>query len=156
MGVGAVLGCGAFAGTSAFATHLDDGWEFAVPAFAFMGGVGYGVYTAGELIDGRSGNPGASFVAAMGGAALGTTVGVVPGVLVAAAAEGEAGTIPGIFFGVAGGISLGTAASAWLYTVAKEPAAESSALTVTPTIAALPPRARGEAPILTFGLAAAF
>jgi hypothetical protein len=157
MGVGAGLGCGAFLGASVFTMTLDGGWEFAVPVFAFMGGAGYGVYIAGELLDGPSRNPGASFVAAVGGSALGTTVGVAPGILVAVASEGDTGAVPGIFFAVVGGVSLGAAASAWLYNAAKKAAAPGAGgPTVAPTIAALPPRAPGEAPTLTFGLAASF
>jgi hypothetical protein len=44
-----------------------------------------------------------------------------------------------------------------LYNVIKRPeAAGASSLAVAPSIAALPPRAPGEPPTLTFGLAASF
>jgi len=158
MGVGAGLGGGAFFGTYALTRSLDEGWEFLIPTFAFMGGTGTGVYVAGEVFDGRSAHPWVSFAGAVGGASLGTAAGVIPGVLAAWASEGEAESEWAIFFGAVAGVTLGSAGGAWLYNAVKEPAAEGrSALpTATPAVSVLPRRPGEAGPTLVYGCAWAF
>ncbi|MGD8718492.1 MAG: hypothetical protein PVH29_06665 [Candidatus Zixiibacteriota bacterium] len=158
MGVGAAVGGASFFGTYAFTNSMDDGWQFIIPGCAFMAGAGSGVYLLGELVDGRSANPWASFGAALGGAALGTAVCTTPGILVAKGGGGENESYTAIAFGVTAGIIGGTAASAWLYNAVKKPAGGRGARAPmpTPTVAALAPR-RGEgAPTITYGVAWSF
>ncbi len=151
--VGGVLPAGAVM----YAT--DENAAAGIP-FAVTGGAaaGLGVYLAGEWWGGRSADPAPSFLAALLG---GEAAGVISAVSFGLAGRPDGGTddnegrwIPvGLVALFAGAPALATVG----YNVVKEPAAgEKSSLTITPTVAALPPRAPGEPPTVTFGVAAAF
>jgi hypothetical protein len=157
MGVGAAFGGAAFFTTYAFTNSMDDGWEFIVPGFAFMGGAGTGVYVVGELFDGRSAYPWGSFGAAVAGAALGTSAGVIPGLLAAKAGGGEKESYTAIAIGVTAGIIGGTAVGAWLYNAVKEPAEGGArAPAIAPAPAALAQRRGEDGPTLTYGVSWSF
>jgi hypothetical protein len=124
---------------------------------ALVGGSATAVWLVGEGLDGPSENRTASYLGALGGSALGGLLGTV--VVVACLpilSDGDEGAAAAAMFGGAIVAFVGPpVVSTVLYNSIKEPAG-AAGLTVTPTIAALPPRAPGEAPTLTFGLAASF
>lgn len=158
MGIGAGIGGGAFFGTYAFSVNLEEDWDFIVPSIAFMAGAGSGVYLAGELFDGRSGNPWTSLGVALGGAAVGTAVGATPGLLAAKGSGDEGRSEWAVFWGAVGGVAAGTAVSTSLYNLVKKPAAggRSSLRLPTPAVSVLRRRPGENAPTLVYGCAWSF
>jgi hypothetical protein len=124
---------------------------------ALVGGSATAVWLVGEGLDGRSENRTASYLGALGGSALGAALGsAIIGPAANAVNDGDAAATAGFIIGaLVVGFVGPPVVSTVLYNSIKEPAG-AAGLTVTPTIAALPPRAPGEAPLLTFGLEASF
>lgn len=135
------------------------GLENAAASVALVGGSATAVWLVGEALDGPSENRTASYLGALGGSALGGFLGSAILIPVAYALDdGDEDAVGAFMLGAFVVAFVGPPiVSTVLYNVIKRPAPpEVGDLTVAPTIAALPPRAPGEAPTLTFGLAAAF
>lgn len=158
-GMGTGIACAAGAGYALRGADADAVTANIGIAAGYIGGTTAGVFLVGEGLDGRSANPPAPFFGALGGAALGSTLGgglLVLGIVVADNGNLAAG-YPLFLLGFAVAVGGTPVLSATLYNALKKPTEpDLGGLTVTPTIAALPPRTPGEAPTLTFGLAASF
>jgi hypothetical protein len=162
-GMGAAGGAACFfvTGLAADAVGFSaySGWGSAVAGVCYVAGVSSGVWLAGERWAGRSDNRAGSFWGAVGGAvAGGLAAGALTAAVVLATAEdGDVNEEAVIPVGVAVGFCGPPILSTVVYNKVKKPASGGSAsLTVTPAVRALPPQNRGDAPTVTFGVAAAF
>jgi len=134
--------------------------ENAAAGVALVGGSATAVWLVGEGLDGPSENRTASFMGALGGSALGGLLGTV--VVIACLPiinDGDEDAVGALIVGAFVVAFVGPpVVSTVLYNAVKEPSAAGGGgrVEVAPRIAALPPRAPGEAPTWTFGLTAAF
>jgi hypothetical protein len=135
------------------------GVESAAAGVALVGGSATAVWLVGEGLDGRSENRSASYLGALGGSALGGVLGSAILIPVALAVDdGDDDAVGAFILGAFVVAFVGPPImSTVVYNAVKEPEApDVGGLTVAPTIAALPPRAPGEPPTLTYGLSASF
>jgi hypothetical protein len=133
--------------------------EDAAASVALVGGSATAVWIVGEGLDGPSENRSAAFLGALGGSALGGVLGSAILIPVAYALDdGDEDEMGAFFLGAVVVAFVGPPiVSTVLYNVIKKPEeSDTGGLTVTPTVAALPPCSPGEAPTLTFGVTAAF
>jgi hypothetical protein len=160
-GFGAAAGlAGAAATRYAVQAVYDDETAANLTAIpAFIGGAAVGVWLAGETLDGRSANRPASFFGALGGSALGVAAGsgIMLLSLAATNGEGDAFGFALFYLGFAATVVSPPILSTVFYNVVKKPETpDKSCLTVTPTVAALPPIGRDDAPALVYGCTLSF